>query len=517
LTAVKKALRQVVFMGLLALAEARASERPIPPAFGPHIHPLAKDMMGAKSFRTGDRMLGAYYFYWYCYETKEHILNAENGSDGLQDHPPTFDDFCYKSMNWHKKQLKDMEEAGIDVALMVFWGAPSERAPKASLYWSYAGLGPMVEAREQLLKEGRNPPRIGLFYDTSTLQYNAWKVHVDMTTDYGKQWFYATIRDFYSAIPPKHWAMIDRKPIVLMYAAAFVKNHDQSFVRYTKEHFKQEFSGIEPYIAPQDSWNVTADNTCAWGGAFGLKNPGIAELGPGYNDSAVYGRKPLIQDRTGGRFYEENWLKLLRRPSDFAMIETWSELHEGTDICETKEYGRQYIDLTRKYAELFKAGWSPPWPKGPFTGAKSVEFTAGADRPGGIQLVIHEDGITDKQTVAASPAVVSKPSQGSGYIYFRVDDTFKWDGQMRLTAEVEYYDASPGWLGMEYDGSDSRAPVRGAYTRTTRIQLKGTHQWKKARFTLEKARLTNSENGGADLRIVSEAPEVAVRKVTLVR
>ena len=160
----------VAGMGIIALfiSSATAAERPIPSAFGPHIHPQIKDLAGAKSFRTGDRIVGAYYFYWYCFETKEHIINHEDGSDGLQDHPPTFDDFCYKSVSWHKKQLKDMEDAGIDIALMVFWGAPSERDPKSSLYWSYAGLGPLVEAREQLLKEGRNPPRIGLFYDTST-------------------------------------------------------------------------------------------------------------------------------------------------------------------------------------------------------------------------------------------------------------------------------------------------------------------------------------------------------------
>jgi hypothetical protein len=248
-----------------------------------------------------------------------------------------------------------------------------------------------------------------------------------------------------------------------------------------------------------------------------LKNPGIAELGPGYNDTAVYGRKPLIQDRNGGKFYEESWLKLLRRPSDFVMIETWSELHEGTDICETKEYGRQYIELTRKYANLFKTRWSPPWPKGQFTGAKSVVFDAAADRAHGIELVKHEDGSVDKQTVAGSPALLSKPAQGSGYIYFKVDDTFKWDGQMRLGAEIEYYDASPGSLGIEYDGSDLRAPGRGAYTKTSKVRLKGAHRWKKARFTLEKALLTNSENGRADLRIVSEAPELAVRKLRLIR
>ena len=94
-----------------------------------------------------------------------------------------------------------MTDAGIDVALMVLWGAPSERSGKTSLAWSYTGLGPLVQAREELLREGKHPPRIGLFYDTSTLRYNEWDTHVDLTTDYGQRWFYATVRDFFSAIP----------------------------------------------------------------------------------------------------------------------------------------------------------------------------------------------------------------------------------------------------------------------------------------------------------------------------
>jgi hypothetical protein len=50
---------------------------------------------------------------------------------------------------------------------------------------------------------------------------------------------------------------------------------------------------------------------------------------------------PSIAKRDGGKFYENNWLKFLDQPSNFVMIETWSEFHEGTEICETKEYGRQ--------------------------------------------------------------------------------------------------------------------------------------------------------------------------------
>lgn len=345
-----------ILFACLTVWPLRAAEREIPPAFGPHIKLAEKDFAEAKSFSSKDRIVGTYYFYWYDAPTKFHVIDFEDNTDGLTDHPPTLDDFSYNSVAWHKRQLSDMADAGIDVALPVFWGAPSEQSEKAALHWSYLGLKPLVQAREELVREGKNPPRLGLFYDTSTLQYNEWHQHIDLTSEYGQRWFYATVRDFFSCIPAKHWAMMDGKPMVLLYAAAFAKNYDQRFIDFTKEQFAKEFAGRVPYIAPEVSWKVKADCKVAWGGALGFKNAGIASLGPGYDHSAVPGRTPLIVKREGGKFYEGNWRQFLQKPCNFVMLETWNEFHEGTDIAESKEYGRQYIELTRKFAGEFKRG-----------------------------------------------------------------------------------------------------------------------------------------------------------------
>lgn len=334
-------------------AHGEDEQRPLPPAFRPYTQPAASDFQGSQGFTANDRIVATYYFYWYDDDSKDHVQYADGG-DMLTTHPKSLDDFSHKSVTWHKQQLRDMIAAGIDVLLPVFWGAPSEQDPQAALHWSYAGIDPLVQAREELQREGLNPPSIGLFYDTSTLQNNGWHFHVDLTTDYGREWFYATVRDFFSMVPPQHWALIEGRPIVLLYASAFAKNYDQSVIDFTKEHFAQDFSGRTPYIAAEVSWNVEADDKFAWGGALGLKQPGIASLGPGYDHSAVRGRSPLIVDRRSGKFYEEQWQKFLKRPSKMVVIETWNEFHEGTDIAESREYGRQYIDLTRKYVNQFK-------------------------------------------------------------------------------------------------------------------------------------------------------------------
>ena len=60
------------------------------------------------------------------------------------------------------------------------------------------------------------------------------------------------------------------------------------------------------------------------GGALGLKLHSVASLGPGYDHSAVPGRKPLIIPRDNGEFYRGNWERLLslspeHRPSMVAV------------------------------------------------------------------------------------------------------------------------------------------------------------------------------------------------------
>jgi hypothetical protein len=496
------------------------SQRELPPAFGPHINLRPPDFAGVKSFRGTDRIVGTYYFYWYDVPTKAHIIDGD-GTDALTTHPAALEGMSWKSAAWHRQQLEDMAAAGIDIVLPVFWGAPSEQNPKAHLHWSYEGLPPLVLAREELLRAGKQPPRIGLFYDTSTLRHNAWGEHIDLSTPRGREWFYATVRDFFSLIPPKHWAMIDDQPIVLLYSAAFAKNHDQSVVEHLKTEFPKQFGGRIPWLAREVSWRVKADSVVAWGGALGLKNPGgIASVGPGYDHSAVPGRTPLIVDRRGGAFYEEQWLKLLRRPVNFVMIETWNEWHEGTDIAESKEYGRRYIELTRKYSDLFKQGWRPPRLKGPYSDAKSVSIMLGAtNREVGLKQIENEDGQTTPATPGkrAGRAIIPAPGKGR-YLYFAVDDSFNASDTTAFKLEVEYFDTAPGRLSVEFDGSDESAPFSGAYTRAAEtVALMGTKSWRRATFTMTGAKFTHGQNRGADLRLVVEAPEFAVARVTLSR
>src|SRR5665213_1613012 len=105
---IKKIFFMAAFVWLAGFVAAEAQNE-IPSAFGTHLHPTAEDWIGAKTFQTGQRIVGTYYFYWYDNATKTHVINPGQGTDALTDHPPTLEGFSWKSVAWHRRQLTDME------------------------------------------------------------------------------------------------------------------------------------------------------------------------------------------------------------------------------------------------------------------------------------------------------------------------------------------------------------------------------------------------------------------------
>jgi len=74
---------------------------------------------------------------------------------------------------------------------------------------------------------------------------------------------------------------------------------------------------------------------------------------PGYDDTAV--RLPGLRvERNDGETYNETWKAILELDSRWALICSWNEWHEGTEIEPSLEYGRTYLALTKHFADEFK-------------------------------------------------------------------------------------------------------------------------------------------------------------------
>lgn len=514
-------LLSFAFCSIAISAQPKLPETP-PGSFFPL---RSKDHENADSFKSGQPIVGTTYFYWYDIDTKSHIIDGD-GSDALTTHPADMDNISYKRASWHKDQLKDMVEAGIDFLIPVFWGVPGKYDG-----WSFVGLPPLVEAHSALEADGLNPPAIGLFYDTSILKWNSYgpggaSYHVDLTTEFGKDWFYTAIRDFFSLIPPSKWARVDGRPIVFMYSAAFAKKQDPSQFDYVKQRFEKDF-GVTPFIVKSAGWQGDTDAVYSWGAAVNgpLIYRQVAALGPGYDHSAVPGRSRLVVEREDGQTYIDRWTKLLQlnatdRPW-MVHVETWNEWHEGTDIAHSREYGRSYIVLTQLFSDMWKAKTCLRLPS-PYPDANSISWEPG--KPKGLSLrPTGGDGNWKAITLGDSDAVVSEPnphSQVGRYLYFNVDDAFAYDLFGRtVSVRVTYRDSGCSSFKLEYDSTNPQMGLfDGAFRPVGNVTISGTGKWKTAEFTLPECRFMNRCNG-ADFRIAIVGGDLtlAIRAVKLTR
>jgi hypothetical protein len=477
----------------------------------------------AASFKRGEPVVGTTYFCWYDIESKAHIINGD-GTDAMTTHPADMDGISYKSAAWHKRQLGDMIDAGVDFLMPVYWGVPGKYDG-----WSFVGLPPLVEAHSALEKDGRKPPAIGMFYDTSILQWNGYNAdgsnyHVDLSTDFGRQWFYTAIRDFWSLIPPAKWARVDGRPIIFLYEAAFVKQQDpERQFAYVKQRFREDF-GVEPFLVKSSGWKGEADTTYSWGGAVSgpIIFKDVIALGPGYDHSAVPGRRPLIVDRKDGGTYIDRWTKVLQldpkmRPW-MVHVETWNEWHEGTDIADSREHGRAYIVLTRLFSEMWHSGTHLRFPSS-YVNADRVSWEPG--KAAGVDLSPSGgDGYWQLRTfdgVEAAVSAANPHSPTSRYLYFNVDDAFAY-GLLGtpVVLSVTYRDAGCSAFAVEYDSTINEGPLEGAFRPAGSTKIEGTEQWKTADFKLSEPRFMNRANG-ADLRLAATGGnmELAVRRLEL--
>jgi hypothetical protein len=329
---------------------------------GPYIAPGWTDFT-LRSFTSTQRLATTYYFYW-------HDLTdpARRERFAGRFHVPLDPDhYSFLLPETHRREFNDMLDAGLDFVLPVYWGEPGHpgrtTGPTAPHYWSTEGIPPMVSALDAV-----GSLQIGMFYDTTIL------ANADLTTPSGKEYFYVNVRDFYSRIPPRFWAAIDGKPIVWLYDTIWVARFDQSSLDYLSDRFAQDFGGARLFVVRESQWQqskgvdpvtpVVSDGLYAWGAApFGF-NPSpeltVAQVGPGFKNTQYCTggaeRNCFDVDREGGVRYERQLQSAVSSGRRILAVETWNEFSEGTDIQETVETGRQYIDLTRRYADQFKAG-----------------------------------------------------------------------------------------------------------------------------------------------------------------
>ena len=108
--------------------------------------------------------------------------------------------------------------------------------------------------------------------------------------------------------------------------------------------------------------------------------------------------------------------------------------------------------------------------------------------------------------------------QRSNNLYVDVPDTFRPLPGKTLEIELDYLNAGLGDLVLEYDSSDIRAPLGGAYKKHP-LTLRRTNDghWQLGRFRVIDAGFGGLQNGGADFRFYNGGDDLLIRAVRVRR
>jgi len=75
---------------------------------------------------------------------------------------------------------------------------------------------------------------------------------------------------------------------------------------------------------------------------------------PGYDDRKI--RTPgVLVARGDGSYFRETWRAAAASGADWVLITSYNEWHEGSEIEPSREYGKDYLFLTRQLAAGFKS------------------------------------------------------------------------------------------------------------------------------------------------------------------
>ncbi|MGB9664403.1 MAG: glycoside hydrolase family 99-like domain-containing protein [Ignavibacteria bacterium] len=88
---------------------------------------------------------------------------------------------------------------------------------------------------------------------------------------------------------------------------------------------------------------------------FGTKRKiWAATVQPGYDERTIPNRKGFFKDRKSGKYFEETFKTAINSNPDLIFITSWNEWWEHTYIEPSKKFQNFYLNLTKKYSNMWK-------------------------------------------------------------------------------------------------------------------------------------------------------------------
>jgi len=248
------------------------------------------------------------------------------------------------------RQVMEAREAGLDGFIVSWWGFES---------YSHRVLEAMLDLAPKDF--------LTIYYETAM----TFKLR-DLSREKAVERIYSDLKGLLAKYSVKdQWVHVDGKPLLVLY---IVENY--SIDEWLKIKGRLREDGFEPFFLG-DTYNPEYLKVMdglhtynpIWITLRGLSFTKVYcdislrthEIGgvyastvcPGYDDRKI--REPgLFIAREDGHYYRICWEAAMECRADWALVTSWNEWFEGTEIEPSLEYGKDYIYLTKQNVKSFK-------------------------------------------------------------------------------------------------------------------------------------------------------------------
>ncbi len=258
--------------------------------------PLPPGFVYEAKFPTQKMVIAPYFYHWRQQRAGQSFkpgLNAVNGGVALTDFPESGIGpwFSGDRIGWHKNQVRDALEAGVDVILPAYYRDSNGGFAEAGF-----GLDCLIGDLQELRSEGKSFPTVGMWLDLASV----FGFSQPSSSDEERSSAYAAVKDFFGRVPPdfRAFAQTGKPDPGRMGALLFVTAGLEGLAlssdaaAYISERFASDFGGTLVWAASEGALEQSADVDALFalsGQQSSARHSRItlAVVTPGRDDSAV--------------------------------------------------------------------------------------------------------------------------------------------------------------------------------------------------------------------------------------
>ena len=311
-----------------------------------------------------EKTVFAHFYYWYPINADICTHHAPEGH------------FDRNDVNWWIGELRNASYAGVDVLALMYWDVHK---------YNPGALEVLLKAVRQMQANGEPHPKIAMHLDGIEQCANVtkqWPVKVcDLTDPASQEGVLKAFVNFFAFFKDNDALDLcfrhEGRLVAFVYRPEYGHVQamaDNSMVDLWHSRFEQEtseklhvvletaFYHAKHPATDTDMHCTNADGYFRWDAALAgplLEGRGgvpIATIGPGFDPSGQGKPNPRIRDRRDGQTFREDFEQAIQWDPPWLVIETFNFFEEGTDITETQELGRLYLDIAHEYSARFHKG-----------------------------------------------------------------------------------------------------------------------------------------------------------------